>query len=145
MASIRAEKKFPPCESDSPDDQVKPMLDWANGGFLPKGEEGLKPTHTAGEQGRSSSHQPHTVHHTTDCLQNVPLGEETIVGCDRGCFSLQTATLCTTRSPMFPCRSISPAPSGPESASKRARPLQRSLTAEVLFCNAACRLWNLNF
>uniref|UniRef100_A0AAQ4Q8B3 DNA (cytosine-5-)-methyltransferase n=1 Tax=Gasterosteus aculeatus aculeatus TaxID=481459 RepID=A0AAQ4Q8B3_GASAC len=47
MASIRAEKKFPPCESDSPDDQVKPMLDWANGGFLPKGEEGLKPTHTA--------------------------------------------------------------------------------------------------
>uniref|UniRef100_A0AAQ4NUU0 DNA (cytosine-5-)-methyltransferase n=1 Tax=Gasterosteus aculeatus aculeatus TaxID=481459 RepID=A0AAQ4NUU0_GASAC len=82
MASIRAEKKFPPCESDSPDDQVKPMLDWANGGFLPKGEEGLKPTHTAGEQGRSSGHQPHTVHHTTDCLQNVPLGEETIVGCD---------------------------------------------------------------
>lgn len=50
MASIRAEKTFTPCESDNPDDQVKPMLDWANGGFLPKGEEGLKPTHTAGEQ-----------------------------------------------------------------------------------------------
>lgn len=47
MASIRAEKTFPPCESDSPEDQVKPMLDWANGGFLPKGEEGLKPTHSA--------------------------------------------------------------------------------------------------
>uniref|UniRef100_A0AAQ4QBI5 DNA (cytosine-5-)-methyltransferase n=1 Tax=Gasterosteus aculeatus aculeatus TaxID=481459 RepID=A0AAQ4QBI5_GASAC len=61
MASIRAEKKFPPCESDSPDDQVKPMLDWANGGFLPKGEEGLKPTHTAGEQGRSSDSNP--LHH----------------------------------------------------------------------------------
>lgn len=50
MASIRAEKTFPPCESDNPDDQVKPMLDWANGGFEPKGEEGLKPTHTAREQ-----------------------------------------------------------------------------------------------
>uniref|UniRef100_A0A4W6EUJ6 DNA (cytosine-5-)-methyltransferase n=1 Tax=Lates calcarifer TaxID=8187 RepID=A0A4W6EUJ6_LATCA len=46
MASVRAEKTFPPCESDNPEDQVKPMLDWANGGFLPKGEEGLKPTHS---------------------------------------------------------------------------------------------------
>uniref|UniRef100_A0A3Q1JW48 DNA (cytosine-5-)-methyltransferase n=1 Tax=Anabas testudineus TaxID=64144 RepID=A0A3Q1JW48_ANATE len=50
MASTRAEKTFPPCESDSPEDQVKPMLDWANGGFLPKGEEGLKPVHSAGAQ-----------------------------------------------------------------------------------------------
>uniref|UniRef100_A0A8C7RY44 DNA (cytosine-5-)-methyltransferase n=1 Tax=Oncorhynchus mykiss TaxID=8022 RepID=A0A8C7RY44_ONCMY len=44
MASLRAEKPFPPCESEGPEDQVKPMLDWANGGFLPKGQEGLKPT-----------------------------------------------------------------------------------------------------
>lgn len=43
MASIRAEKTFPLCESDNPEDQVKPMLDWAHGGFLPKGKEGLKP------------------------------------------------------------------------------------------------------
>uniref|UniRef100_A0AAQ5XG48 DNA (cytosine-5-)-methyltransferase n=1 Tax=Amphiprion ocellaris TaxID=80972 RepID=A0AAQ5XG48_AMPOC len=49
MASSRAEKTFPPCESDNLEDQVKPMLDWANGGFLPKGEEGLKPTYSAGE------------------------------------------------------------------------------------------------
>uniref|UniRef100_A0A3B4AL98 DNA (cytosine-5-)-methyltransferase n=1 Tax=Periophthalmus magnuspinnatus TaxID=409849 RepID=A0A3B4AL98_9GOBI len=42
-----AEKSFPPCESDSPEEQIKPMLDWANGGFLPKGEEGLKPPHNA--------------------------------------------------------------------------------------------------
>lgn len=49
IASIRAEKSFSPCSSDNPEDQIKPMLDWANGGFLPKGEEGLKPTHTAGE------------------------------------------------------------------------------------------------
>uniref|UniRef100_A0A668TRY6 DNA (cytosine-5-)-methyltransferase n=1 Tax=Oreochromis aureus TaxID=47969 RepID=A0A668TRY6_OREAU len=50
MASIRAEKTFPPCKSSNPEDQVKPMLDWANGGFLPKGGEGLKPTHSASEQ-----------------------------------------------------------------------------------------------
>uniref|UniRef100_A0A8C6WHN5 DNA (cytosine-5-)-methyltransferase n=1 Tax=Neogobius melanostomus TaxID=47308 RepID=A0A8C6WHN5_9GOBI len=47
MASVRAEKTFPPCEADSPEDQIKPMLDWANSGFLPKGEEGLKPPHNA--------------------------------------------------------------------------------------------------
>ncbi|XP_077369774.1 DNA (cytosine-5)-methyltransferase 3B [Festucalex cinctus] len=45
MASIRAEKKFPHCESDNPDEQIKPLMDWAQGGFLPKGQEGLKPTH----------------------------------------------------------------------------------------------------
>lgn len=47
MASVRAEKTFPPCESDHHDDQVKPMLDWANGGFLPKGKDGLKPSRSA--------------------------------------------------------------------------------------------------
>ncbi|MEQ2168047.1 DNA (cytosine-5)-methyltransferase 3B, partial [Goodea atripinnis] len=49
MASVRAEKTFPPCETDNPEDQIKPMLDWANGGFQPKGEEGLKPTRSASE------------------------------------------------------------------------------------------------
>ncbi|XP_066526652.1 DNA (cytosine-5)-methyltransferase 3B [Hoplias malabaricus] len=49
IASIRAEKTFPPCESDSSDDQVKPMLDWAHGGFLPKGKEGLKPRENSAE------------------------------------------------------------------------------------------------
>lgn len=59
MSSIRAENKFPPCESDNPEDQVKPMLDWANGGFLPKGGEGLKPTHSAGEKGSTNqSYKP---------------------------------------------------------------------------------------
>uniref|UniRef100_A0A672YP49 DNA (cytosine-5-)-methyltransferase n=1 Tax=Sphaeramia orbicularis TaxID=375764 RepID=A0A672YP49_9TELE len=55
MASVRAEKTFPPCESDHHDDQVKPMLDWANGGFLPKGEDGLKPSRSAGEQGSATA------------------------------------------------------------------------------------------
>ncbi|XP_018612111.1 DNA (cytosine-5)-methyltransferase 3B [Scleropages formosus] len=47
MASVRAGKTFPVCETDSLEDQVKPMLDWANEGFLPKGLEGLKPTENA--------------------------------------------------------------------------------------------------
>uniref|UniRef100_A0A3Q2CJB5 DNA (cytosine-5-)-methyltransferase n=1 Tax=Cyprinodon variegatus TaxID=28743 RepID=A0A3Q2CJB5_CYPVA len=49
MASVRAEKTFPPCETDNPEDQIKPMLEWANGGFQPKGEEGLKPPSNASE------------------------------------------------------------------------------------------------
>uniref|UniRef100_A0A8K9WPZ6 DNA (cytosine-5-)-methyltransferase n=1 Tax=Oncorhynchus mykiss TaxID=8022 RepID=A0A8K9WPZ6_ONCMY len=44
LSGLRAEKTFPQCESEGPEDQVKPMLDWAIGGFLPKGQEGLKPT-----------------------------------------------------------------------------------------------------
>uniref|UniRef100_A0A671KD76 DNA (cytosine-5-)-methyltransferase n=1 Tax=Sinocyclocheilus anshuiensis TaxID=1608454 RepID=A0A671KD76_9TELE len=46
VASLRAEKTFPPCESDSLE-QIKPMLDWAHDGFLPKGQEGLKPRENA--------------------------------------------------------------------------------------------------
>ncbi|KAM9445622.1 DNA (cytosine-5)-methyltransferase 3B isoform 1-T1 [Clarias gariepinus] len=49
MASIRAEKTFPLCDSDNPEDQVKPMLDWAHSGFLPKGKEGLKPKENSSE------------------------------------------------------------------------------------------------
>ncbi|KTG04773.1 hypothetical protein cypCar_00020500 [Cyprinus carpio] len=47
VASIRAEKTFPPSESDSLEEQIKPMLDWAHNGFLPKGQEGLKPRENA--------------------------------------------------------------------------------------------------
>ncbi|XP_016151358.1 DNA (cytosine-5)-methyltransferase 3B-like isoform X2 [Sinocyclocheilus grahami] len=49
VASIRAENTFPPCESDSLEEQIKPMLDWAHNGFLPKGQEGLKPSENAAE------------------------------------------------------------------------------------------------
>uniref|UniRef100_A0A8C2ZMY2 DNA (cytosine-5-)-methyltransferase n=1 Tax=Cyclopterus lumpus TaxID=8103 RepID=A0A8C2ZMY2_CYCLU len=83
MSSIRAEEKFPPSESDNADDQVKPMLDWANGGFLPKGEEGLKPTHTAGEQG--SSTKPVTY---CSSQNKVPFSEEMMVKSDCSCVSL---------------------------------------------------------
>uniref|UniRef100_A0A8B9LX56 DNA (cytosine-5-)-methyltransferase n=1 Tax=Astyanax mexicanus TaxID=7994 RepID=A0A8B9LX56_ASTMX len=50
MASIRAEKTFPPCETENAEDQVKPMLDWAHGGFQPKGKEGLKPKENSGDR-----------------------------------------------------------------------------------------------
>ncbi|XP_077070334.1 DNA (cytosine-5)-methyltransferase 3B isoform X2 [Siphateles boraxobius] len=49
VASIRAKKTFPPSESDSLEEQIKPMLDWAHGGFMPKGQEGLKPRENAAE------------------------------------------------------------------------------------------------
>uniref|UniRef100_A0A8C7ZPQ9 DNA (cytosine-5-)-methyltransferase n=1 Tax=Oryzias sinensis TaxID=183150 RepID=A0A8C7ZPQ9_9TELE len=47
MASVRAGKTFPPCDSENLEEQIKPMLDWANGGFQPKGKEGLKPSHNS--------------------------------------------------------------------------------------------------
>lgn len=118
MASIRAEKTFPPCKSNSPEDQVKPMLDWANGGFLPKGEEGLKPTHSASEQGSRA-----TLSFTVD--------PEQAAGCKCVCMCPQTVTLWSTTSSTCPCPSTSPAQSGPNSACVRARPPPRSCATEV--------------
>lgn len=111
VASARADKTFPACESDNPEELVKPMLDWANGGFLPKGEEGLKPTLSAGKQGcRVWSRCVHQVAHVSGFLQRAALW---------------------TRSLMFPCQSISPVQSGPKSVPVRIRLFLRSLTAEV--------------
>ena len=42
-ARIRAGKTFPSSTGDSLEDQLKPMLEWAHGGFKPTGVEGLKP------------------------------------------------------------------------------------------------------
>uniref|UniRef100_A0A8C3W9V9 DNA (cytosine-5)-methyltransferase 3B n=1 Tax=Catagonus wagneri TaxID=51154 RepID=A0A8C3W9V9_9CETA len=42
-ARIRAGKTFPSNPGDSLEDQLKPMLEWAHGGFKPTGVEGLKP------------------------------------------------------------------------------------------------------
>lgn len=118
MASIRAQKTFSPCSSDNPEDQVKPMLDWANGGFLPKGEEGLKPTHTAGRP--------------AFYIVLIPNEPQLLCVQRRDLFVfLQTVTRWTTRSSTCPCPSTSPALSGPESASVRTRPAPRSPTAEV--------------
>uniref|UniRef100_A0A8C9VES7 DNA (cytosine-5-)-methyltransferase n=1 Tax=Scleropages formosus TaxID=113540 RepID=A0A8C9VES7_SCLFO len=69
MASVRAGKTFPVCETDSLEDQVKPMLDWANEGFLPKGLEGLKPTENAGEDDKL----PKVYFCLLDCVQYLCL------------------------------------------------------------------------
>uniref|UniRef100_A0A667HE15 DNA (cytosine-5)-methyltransferase 3B n=1 Tax=Lynx canadensis TaxID=61383 RepID=A0A667HE15_LYNCA len=42
-ARVRAGKTFPTNPGDSLEDQLKPMLEWAHGGFKPTGIEGLKP------------------------------------------------------------------------------------------------------
>lgn len=42
-AMVRAGKTFPSRPGDSLEDQLKPMLEWAHGGFKPTGIEGLKP------------------------------------------------------------------------------------------------------
>ncbi|XP_063104585.1 DNA (cytosine-5)-methyltransferase 3B isoform X5 [Cavia porcellus] len=42
-ATVRAGKNFPSSPGDSLEDQLRPMLEWAHGGFKPTGVEGLKP------------------------------------------------------------------------------------------------------
>ncbi|MEJ1278928.1 microtubule-associated protein RP/EB family member 1 [Cricetulus griseus] len=42
-ARVRAGKTFPSSPGDSLEDKLKPMLEWAHGGFKPIGIEGLKP------------------------------------------------------------------------------------------------------
>ncbi|XP_074067983.1 DNA (cytosine-5)-methyltransferase 3B isoform X3 [Macrotis lagotis] len=43
MAKSRTGKTFPAIPGASWDEKLKPLLDWAHGGFQPMGEEGLKP------------------------------------------------------------------------------------------------------
>ncbi|XP_037667869.1 DNA (cytosine-5)-methyltransferase 3B isoform X4 [Choloepus didactylus] len=45
-ARVRAGKTFPGSPGDSLEDQLKPMLEWAHGGFKPTGIEGLKPNNS---------------------------------------------------------------------------------------------------
>nr|XP_020771835.1 DNA (cytosine-5)-methyltransferase 3B isoform X4 [Odocoileus virginianus texanus] len=52
-ARIRAGKTFTSSPGDSLEDQLKPMLEWAHGGFKPTGVEGLKPNN---KQPAPSSH-----------------------------------------------------------------------------------------
>ncbi|OBS74413.1 hypothetical protein A6R68_15048 [Neotoma lepida] len=48
-ARVRAGKTFPSSPGDSLEDQLKPMLEWAHGGFKPTGIEGLKPNNKQSE------------------------------------------------------------------------------------------------
>ncbi|XP_026578101.1 DNA (cytosine-5)-methyltransferase 3B-like [Pseudonaja textilis] len=46
VASSRAEKTFSTVTGESLDEKLKPMMDWANQGFKPMGEKGLRPPKT---------------------------------------------------------------------------------------------------
>lgn len=59
-ARVRAGKTFPSNPGDSLEDQLKPMLEWAHGGFKPTGIEGLKPNNKqpGGTGTPGSNHSP---------------------------------------------------------------------------------------
>ncbi|MFT7810836.1 DNA (cytosine-5)-methyltransferase 3A-like [Arapaima gigas] len=51
VAGARAGHTFFPDNQGGGEDPMKSMLDWANGGFLPEGPEGLRPAATSAESG----------------------------------------------------------------------------------------------
>ncbi|XP_040602459.1 DNA (cytosine-5)-methyltransferase 3B isoform X4 [Mesocricetus auratus] len=56
-ARVRAGKTFPSSPGDSLEDKLKPMLEWAHGGFKPTGIEGLKPNNKQPVVNKSKVHR----------------------------------------------------------------------------------------
>ncbi|KAM9057806.1 DNA (cytosine-5)-methyltransferase 3B isoform 8-T8 [Megaptera novaeangliae] len=78
-ARIRAGKTFPSSPGDSLEDQLKPMLEWAHGGFKPTGIEGLKPNNRqpenktrrrTAEDSNTSDYCPPAKRLKTNCYNN---------------------------------------------------------------------------
>ncbi|KAM5178348.1 DNA (cytosine-5)-methyltransferase 3B isoform 2-T2 [Callospermophilus lateralis] len=78
-ARVRASKTFPSSPGDSLEDQLKPMLEWAHGGFKPTGIEGLKPNNNQPENksrrrtaddSAASDHCPPNKRLKTNCYNN---------------------------------------------------------------------------
>uniref|UniRef100_A0A671EQM9 DNA (cytosine-5)-methyltransferase 3B n=1 Tax=Rhinolophus ferrumequinum TaxID=59479 RepID=A0A671EQM9_RHIFE len=79
-ARVRAGKTFPSGPGDSLEDQLKPMLEWAHGGFRPTGIEGLKPNNkqpenktrrrTADDSATSTDYCPPPKRLKTNCYNN---------------------------------------------------------------------------
>ncbi|XP_023377996.1 DNA (cytosine-5)-methyltransferase 3B [Pteropus vampyrus] len=79
-ARVRAGKTFPSSPGDSLEDQLKPMLEWAHGGFKPTGIEGLKPNNkqpesktrrrTADDSATSTDYCPPPKRLKTNCYNN---------------------------------------------------------------------------
>ncbi|KAM5219999.1 DNA (cytosine-5)-methyltransferase 3B isoform 3-T3 [Hipposideros larvatus] len=79
-ARVRAGKTFPSSPGDSLEDQLKPMLEWAHGGFKPTGIEGLKPNNkqpenktrrrTADDSTTSADYCPPPKRLKTNCYNN---------------------------------------------------------------------------
>ncbi|XP_038606268.1 DNA (cytosine-5)-methyltransferase 3B isoform X3 [Tachyglossus aculeatus] len=56
VARNRAGKTFPGSAGDSLENRLKPMVDWAHGGFQPMGFEGLRPPKTSENRAHKSRH-----------------------------------------------------------------------------------------
>ncbi|XP_047395701.1 DNA (cytosine-5)-methyltransferase 3B isoform X4 [Sciurus carolinensis] len=78
-ARVRAGKTFPSSPGDSLEDQLKPMLEWAHGGFKPTGIEGLKPNskqpenksrRRTADDSATSDYCPPTKRLKTNCYNN---------------------------------------------------------------------------
>ncbi|XP_004697979.1 DNA (cytosine-5)-methyltransferase 3B isoform X1 [Echinops telfairi] len=78
-ARVRAGKTFPGVPGDSLEDRLKPMLEWAHGGFKPTGVEGLKPNskqpenkvrRRTGDDSTPSDHGPPPKRLKTNCYNN---------------------------------------------------------------------------
>ncbi|XP_069908030.1 DNA (cytosine-5)-methyltransferase 3B isoform X5 [Oryctolagus cuniculus] len=79
-ARVRAGKTFSTSPGDPLEDQLKPMLEWAHGGFKPTGTEGLKPDNSkqpenksrrrTAEDSTASEHCPPPKRLKTNCYNN---------------------------------------------------------------------------
>ncbi|XP_063104590.1 DNA (cytosine-5)-methyltransferase 3B isoform X9 [Cavia porcellus] len=78
-ATVRAGKNFPSSPGDSLEDQLRPMLEWAHGGFKPTGVEGLKPNNKqpenkgrrrTAEDSATSDYCPPAKRLKTNCYNN---------------------------------------------------------------------------
>ncbi|XP_062060013.1 DNA (cytosine-5)-methyltransferase 3B isoform X2 [Lepus europaeus] len=79
-ARVRAGKTFSTSPADPLEDQLKPMLEWAHGGFKPTGIEGLKPDSSkqpenksrrrTAEDSTASEHCPPPKRLKTNCYNN---------------------------------------------------------------------------
>ncbi|XP_075867146.1 DNA (cytosine-5)-methyltransferase 3B isoform X1 [Microcebus murinus] len=84
-ARVRAGKTFPTSPGDSLEDQLKPMLEWAHGGFKPTGIEGLRPSNKQPENktrrrtaddSAASDYCPPSKRLKTNCYNGRDRGDE---------------------------------------------------------------------
>nr|XP_045013300.1 DNA (cytosine-5)-methyltransferase 3B isoform X3 [Jaculus jaculus] len=83
-ARVRAGKTFPNSSGDSLEDQLKPMLEWARGGFKPSGVEGLKPNNTKQPENRGRRRTMDDSTASDCCPQPKRLKAGGCAGKDRG-------------------------------------------------------------
>ncbi|XP_051000768.1 DNA (cytosine-5)-methyltransferase 3C-like [Acomys russatus] len=65
-ARVRAGRTFPRSHGDSLEDQLKPMLEWAHGGFEPTEIDGVKPNHRQPGGSEAGKHEAKSRRRTTN-------------------------------------------------------------------------------